>query len=104
MLMRMLVIGPDKPGSLDDHDRPFRRTVKGQRWPGMWAHYMPPTTMRGILLWQDGRCLVVDNWDSYELWDSADDHLAGGYQVVLDDTSWQYAALVANGFQFEVAP
>ena len=104
MLMKMLVVEPNLPGSMDDHDRPFRRTVKGQRWPGLWAHVKPPTTMRGVLLWQDGRCQVVDNWDSYALYNDADDQVAGGYQVVLEDTSWQYLNMVAHGFLFEPAP
>ena len=103
MLMRMLVVEPDLPGSMDDHDRPFRRTMKGQRFPGLWAHYRPPTTMRGILLWQDGRVQVVDNWDSLASYEDADDRLAGGSEVVLDDTSWQYTVLSSHGFIFEVA-
>jgi hypothetical protein len=105
MMMRMVVKQDRWPGSMDDHDRPFRRSMKGQRWPGLWAHVLPlGETMRGILLWQDGRCQVVDNWDDYESYWDADDRLGGGYQVILDDASWQYAILVSNGFVFEVAP
>jgi hypothetical protein len=101
-LMRLVVIEPDKPGSMDDHNRPYRRNTKGGRWPGLWAHVLPPTTMRGVLLWQDGRCQVVDSWDDFESYWDADDRIAGGAQVVFDDgTDWQYPILVANGFQFE---
>jgi hypothetical protein len=99
--MKMVVVEPDMPGSMDDHDRPFRRAVKGQRWPGLWAHVRPPTTMRGILLWRDGRTMVVDNWDNYDLYSSADDQVAGGYEVVFDTEDWQYQVMVAAGFTFE---
>ena len=100
--MKMVVVEPDMPGSMDDHDRPFRRTVKGQRWPGLWAHVLPlGTTMRGILLWKDGRTMVVDNWDYYPLWESSDDQVAGGYIVQFDTSDWQYQVMVDAGFTFE---
>ena len=104
MLMKMLVVEPDLPGSIDDKVRPFRRVTRGQRWPGLWAHVMPPRTMRGILLWIDGRCEIVDNWDNFTTFTSSDAQLGGGAQVVLDDSSWEYANLVSHGFQFEVVP
>ena len=87
---------------MDDHDRPFRRTVKGQRWPGLWAHVIPPLTGKGILLWQDGRTLVVDSWDNYDTYADADDRVAGGYIVQFDDTDWQYQVMVDAGFTFEL--
>lgn len=95
--MRMVVTEPDLPGSMDDHVRPARRGP----FPGLWAHYMPPRTMRGILLWQDGRTLVVDSWENYDLYWDADDRVAGGAQVVFDDTDWQYVVMVGAGFTFE---
>lgn len=100
MTLARMIVKTDMPGSIDDHDRPFRRSQKGQRWPGLWAHVRPPTTMRGILLWRDGRTMIVNNWDDYDLYMSADDHVGGGYEVVLDTTSWQYAVMVAAGFIF----
>ena len=100
--MKMVVVEPNMPGSMDDHDRPFRRTMKGQRWPGLWAHVRPPQTMRGILLWRDGRTMVVDNWDNFFLYTDSDDQVAGGYEVVFDSvTDWQYQVMVNAGFLFE---
>jgi hypothetical protein len=94
MLVRLIVTEPDKPGSMDDHVRPARRGP----FPGLWAYYMPPTTMRGILLWQDGRAVVVDSWENYALYWDADDRIAGGAEWVGEDTSWQAQVLTANGF------
>ena len=103
MLMR-LIDQETLPGVMDDHDRPFRRTMKGQRWPGLWAHVLPlGETMKGVLLWQDGRLIIVDYWDDYDLYASSDDQVCGGYECVLDDSSWQYANMVSHGFTFEVA-
>jgi len=104
MLMRLVNVEPDKPGSFIDVPRPgHRRGVTTPRWPGLWPRLRYPRTARGILLWQDGRVQVVESWDDYTLFNDADDQVAGGYEFTTEDTSWQFTVLTAAGFTFEPA-
>ena len=93
----VIVEDPPLPGSMDDHMRPSRPG----NWPGLWAYVLPPTTMRGVLLWKDGRTMVVNSWENYDLYWDADDRVAGGAEVVFTDEDWQLDVMEAAGFLFE---
>lgn len=102
--VRLVNVEPSKPGSFIGVARPWHnRATTIPRWPGLWPRMAVPRVERGILLWQDGRVEVVESWDDYDLYQSADDRIAGGYIFETDDTSWQYAVLTAAGFAFQPA-
>jgi hypothetical protein len=102
MLMRLVNVQPDLPGSFTGIPRgSHRRPATRPRWPGLWPRLKWPQVERGILLWQDGRVMVVESWDDYALYHDADDQIAGGYVFETEDTSWQYTVLTGAGFTFE---
>lgn len=102
MRVRLLNVQPDRPGSFVGLARPrHRRAITRPWWPGLWPRLKWPQIERGILLWQDGRVVVVESWDDYALYQDADDQIAGGHVFETDDTSWQHAVLTAAGYTFE---
>ena len=102
MLMRLVTIEPDRPGSFIGIPRPgHRRGNTTPRWPGLWPRLHHPRVQRGILLWKTGEVAVVEDWGSFEAFQSADDHVAGGYVFETDSSSWQYAVLTGAGYVFE---
>ncbi|MGV0949363.1 MAG: hypothetical protein ACOYB3_01735 [Azonexus sp.] len=47
---------------------------------------------------------AVTSWDDFDLYHDADDRIAGGYEWVGDDQSWQAQVLAAAGYTLEVLP
>jgi hypothetical protein len=70
-------------------------------WIGLWPRLYHPRTQRGLLVWQDGRVVPVEDWGDLATWEDADAHLLGGYQWEGEDTDWIVGVLTAAGFSFE---
>jgi hypothetical protein len=98
MLVRLVPKQPDKPGSFRDVPRGEHRNRVRTQWPGLWPRLKWPETQRAIYLWRDGRFLLVESYDDYDLYHDADAVIAGGYQWIGEDTDWIASVLVANGF------
>jgi hypothetical protein len=86
----------------DDTVRPAPRS---NTWPGLWARYSPALTQKGLLLYRDGRVVVVTNWavDSEEYL-TADQAIAGGYVFECSDADWQAEVLRNAGYTLEPVP
>lgn len=101
MRVRLVPQEPDRPGSFQGVPRAEHPRRRRGPWIGLWPRLRFPTTQRGLLVWQDGRVVQVEDWGDLATWEDADAHLLGGYRWEGEDTDWIAQVLVANGYTLE---
>jgi hypothetical protein len=102
--VRLVPVEPDLPGSFQGMPRARHPRRRNMPWIGLWPRLRFPTTQRGLLLWQDGRVLQMEEWGDLVTWEDADAHILGGYRWEGEDTDWIAQVLVANGYTLEALP
>ncbi|MGE0229319.1 MAG: hypothetical protein AB7U23_12530 [Dehalococcoidia bacterium] len=82
-------------GNFIDVPRPL--PPSGSRWIGLWPRLVLPATQKALLLFEDGRVQEVTSLQG-DIYDLADDVIAGGTVWEGLSTSWQAQALAAAGY------